>query len=244
MQSGSTNWPDSLPAGMNGKALLSGIQAGDASAAFEVGARYAEGRGVPVNLEAAAAWFARAAERNLPLAQFRLGSLYEKGQGVKKDLPEARRLYLLAAEKGNAHAMHNIAVLYAEGIDGKPDFAIAAIWFKKAARFGIADSQYNLAVLYARGIGVEADLAESYKWFTLAAQRGDADAAKKRDEIASRLDQQALTAARLAAQTFVPDQQPEEATTIRTPPGGWDAASAAPSKPKPRARPQMQAARL
>ncbi len=242
--SGPANWPDTLPAGINGKALLAGIQAGDPSAAFEIGARYAEGRGVPVNLDAAAAWFARAAERGLPLAQFRLGSMYEKGQGVKKDPPEARRLYLSAAEKGNAHAMHNIAVLYAEGIDGKPDFTSASIWFKKAARYGIADSQYNLAVLYARGIGVEVDLAESYKWFTLAAQRGDVDAAKKRDEIATRLDQQALTAARLSAQTWVADPQPEEATTVRVPPGGWDAAAAGPSKPKPRTRPQMQAAKL
>ena len=99
--------------------------------------------------------------------------------------------------------MHNLAVLYAEGIDGKPDYKAAAEWFRKAADYGVADSQYNLGILYARGIGVRANLAESYNWFALAAASGDSDAAKKRDEVAARLDQQSLAAAKLAAQTFV-----------------------------------------
>ena len=121
---------------------------------------------------------------------------------MKKDLDKARQLYLQAADKGNAKAIHNLAVLYAEGIDGKPDYRTAAQWFRKAADRGVADSQYNLGILYARGIGVDQNLAESYKWFALAAQQGDQDAAKKRDDVAGRLDQQSLVAARLAVQTW------------------------------------------
>ena len=132
--------------------------AGDAAAAYEVGVRFAEGRGVPVNLEEAAHWFERAASKGLAPAQFRYASLLEKGQGVKKDLAQARRLYLAAAAKGNGKAMHNLAVLYAEGIDGKPDYATAAQWFRKAAERGIADSQYNLGVLCARGLGIDKNL--------------------------------------------------------------------------------------
>ena len=82
-----------------------------------------------------------------------------------------------------------------KGIDGKPDYRAAAQWFRKAADRGVADSQYNLGILYARGIGVDQNLAESYKWFALAAQQGDQDAAKKRDDVAARLDQQSLVAA-------------------------------------------------
>jgi len=165
---------------------------------------------------------------------------------VKKDLAEARRWYQAAADRGNANAMHNIAVLYAEGIDGKPDFAAAAQWFQRAARHGVADSQYNLAILHARGIGVEQNLAEAYKWFAIAAQRGDKDAVRKRDDIAQRLDQQSLTAARLAAQSFVPLVAPEEAVTVAPPPGGWEDAVVGPgSRPKPKTRvPFEQAARL
>ena len=166
--------------------------ANDPAAEYELGARYAEGRGVPQSLPEAVRWFERAADAGFAPAQFRLASLNEKGDGLKKDLQAARRLYLAAADKGHAKAMHNLAVLYAEGIDGKPDYKVAAQWFRKAAGYGVTDSQYNLAILYARGIGVQANLAESYRWFALAAANGDNDAAKKRDEVAARLDQQTL----------------------------------------------------
>ena len=161
---------------------------------------------------------------------------------MKKDLQAARRLYLAAAGKGHAKAMHNLAVLYAEGIDGKPDYRAAAQWFRKAAGYGVADSQYNLAILYARGIGVEQNLAESYKWFALAAASGDSDAAKKRDEVAARLDQQTLAAAKLAVADLRRRAQPEEATNLQAPPGGWDQPPAAAGQAAARPSPPSHAA--
>jgi localization factor PodJL len=221
---------DKLPAAIGGPALRAAAASGNGAAEFEIGMRYAEGRGVPPNQEMALHWFERAAERGIAPALYRLGSLYEKGQGVKKDLNKARTLYLQAADKGNAKAIHNLAVLYAEGIDGKPDYRVAAQWFRKAADKGVADSQYNLGILYARGIGVEQNLAESYKWFALAANQGDQDSAKKRDDVAARIDQQSLVAARLAVQTFAADPPPEDAMNVKAPPGGWDRATATPAK--------------
>ena len=79
------------------------------------------------------------------------------------------------------------------------------------------------------------NFAESYKWFVLAANQGDKEAAKKRDEVATKLDQQSLAAARLAAQTFSPQAQPEDAINVKAPGGGWDANGVAPAKPKTRA---------
>ena len=219
-----------LPASIGGPALRTAATSGNAGAEYEIGLRYAEGRGVTTNLEVALQWFERAANQGLAPAQYRLGSMYEKGQGVRKDLNKARELYLAAADKGNAKAIHNLAVLYAEGIDGKPDYRAAAQWFRKAAERGVADSQYNLGILYARGIGVDQNLAESYKWFSLAANQGDQDSAKKRDDVAARLDQQSLVAARLAVQTFTVDPPPEEAMNVKPPAGGWDRATAAPAK--------------
>ncbi|MBX6425034.1 MAG: SEL1-like repeat protein [Variibacter sp.] len=226
--------PAATPAAALPPRLRAAAAAGDPKAAYEIATRYAEGRGVMVNLPEAARWFERAAAHNLAPAQYRLGSLYEKGQGVKKDLDKARRLYRAAADSGNGKAMHNLAVLYAEGVDGKPDFKLAAHWFRKAAERGIADSQYNLGILYARGLGVEQNLAESYKWFALAARQGDKEAEKKRDEVAARMDQSAIMAARLAVQTFTAEPQPEDAVTVKAPPGGWDAPAetAAPAKAK------------
>ena len=235
-------WPagsGDLPAVIGGSTLRGAAADGDPAAAFEVAARYAEGRGVPMNLPEAVRWFAYAASHGLAPAQFRLGSLYEKGQGVKKDLNEARRLYLAAAEQGNAKAMHNLAVLYAEGIEGKPDYKIAAEWFLKASNRDVADSQYNLGILYARGIGIGQNLPEAYKWFTLAARKGDNDAAKKRDDVGGRLDPQALMAARLAMQTWVAEPQPEGAMIVKTPPGGWDTPPARVQPAKSKTRPKV-----
>jgi localization factor PodJL len=96
----------------------------------------------------------------------------------------------------------------------------------------VTDSQYNLAILYARGIGVPVNLAESYRWFSLAAASGDRDATRKRDEVAARLDQQTVTATKLVVQGFVPEREPDEATNLKAPPGGWDHVPAAPAKPR------------
>src|SRR5262249_22179580 len=127
---------------------------------------------------------------------------------------------------------------------GKPDYKSAAQWFRKAADRGVADSQFNLGILYARGIGVEQNLAESFKWFSLAAAQGDADAARKRDDIAKRLDAPSLPAAKLAIQTLSAEPHPDDAVNATTPPGGWDSAppSPAPAATRPAARPVKRAA--
>jgi localization factor PodJL len=228
---GGTAALDALPASI-GPVLRMAAAANEPAAEYELGTRYAEGRGVPRDLSEATQWLQRAADAGFAPAQFRLGSLKEKGDGVKKDPEAARRLYLAAARKGHAKAMHNLAVLYAEGINDKPDYTVAAEWFRRAANYGVTDSQYNLAILYARGIGVQADLAEAYRWFALAASKGDADAARKRDQVGAELDQYTLAAAKREVQTFVAKRQPEEATSLRVPPGGWDRAPAPPAKPR------------
>jgi localization factor PodJL len=216
-----------LPPTIGSKTLLAAASAGDPSACYEIAMRFAQGRNTTQDLAMAAAWLERAARSGLAPAQFRLGSMYEKGLGVRKDVAEAHRLYVAAADKGHAKAMHNLAVLYAAGLDGKPDYASASHWFRRAAAYGIVDSQYNLAILYARGAGIERNLVESYKWFALAAKGGDKDAAHKRDEVALRLDPRQLESAKLNAESFAAVPQPDEATAIKVPPGGWDQAVAA-----------------
>ncbi len=220
-----------LPDAIGGPVLRTAALKGDAAAAFEIGVRFAEGKGVAANFDEAAKWLDRAAQAGAVPAIFRLGTLYEKGLGVKKDIDIARRYYMQAAERGNAKAMHNLAVLDADGGGKGANYRGAAQWFRKAADRGVADSQYNLGILYARGIGVEHNLAESFKWFSLAAAQGDVDAGHKRDDVAKRLDPQSLAAAKLAIQTFTPEPQPDDAINAAGPAGGWDSAPAAAAKP-------------
>lgn len=225
---------EKLPDAIGGPGLRTAAMKGDATAAYEIGVRFAEGKGVAANYDEAAKWYDRAAQAGVVPATFRLGTLYEKGLGVKKDADIARRYYAQAAERGNAKAMHNLAVLDADGGGHGANYKSAAQWFRKAADRGVADSQFNLGILYARGIGVEQNLAESYKWFTLAAAQGDPDAATKRDDVAKRLDPQSLAAAKLAIQTFSAEPQPDDAVSVAAPAGGWDSAPQANAKPAPR----------
>ncbi len=227
---------EKLPDAIGGPLLRAAALKGDPVAAYEIGLRFAEGKGVAANLDEAAKWYDRSARAGVIPAVFRLGTFYEKGLGVKKDIDIARRYYLQAAERGNAKAMHNLAVLDADGGGAGANYRSAAQWFRKAADRGVADSQYNLGILYARGIGVEQNLAESFKWFSLAAAQGDADAGRKRDDVAKRLDPQSLAAAKLAIQTFAAEPQPEDAVSVAAPAGGWDIAPAQPAAAKPVAK--------
>ena len=226
-----------LPDFIGGLALRAAASKGDPTAAYEIGMRFAEGKGVPQNFDEAAKWYDRAAQAGIVPAIFRLGTCYEKGLGVKKDPDIARRYYLQASERGNAKAMHNLAVLDADGGGKGANYRSAAQWFRKAADRGVADSQFNLGILYARGIGVEQNLAESFKWFSLAAAQGDADAAHKRDDIAKRLDAQSLAAAKLAIQTFTAEPQPDDAVNVPTPAGGWDSVAQPATAAKPATKP-------
>ncbi|MFQ3452920.1 hypothetical protein PMN64_06310 [Bradyrhizobium sp. UFLA01-814] len=235
---------EKLPDAIGGPALRTAAIKGDAAAAYEVGVRFAEGKGVTANVDEAAKWYARAAQAGVVPAMFRLGTFYEKGLSVKRDFDVARRYYVQAAERGNAKAMHNLAVLDADGGGKGADYKSAAQWFRKAADRGVADSQVNLGILYARGIGVEQNLAESFKWFSLAAAQGDADAGHKRDDIAKRLDPQSLAAAKLAIQTFTAEPQPSDAVNVPAPAGGWDGAAAQPAAAKPVKQPSKRTAAL
>jgi localization factor PodJL len=226
-----------LPEAIGGPVLRAAVLKGDPAAAYEIGVRFAEGKGVAANYDEAAKWLDRAAQAGVVPAIFRLGTFYEKGLSVKKDVDIARRYYMQAAERGNAKAMHNLAVLDADGGGKGADYKSASQWFRKAADRGIADSQYNLGILYARGIGVEQNLAESFKWFSLAAVQGDVDAGRKRDDIAKRLDPQSLAAAKLAIQTFTAEPQPDDAINVAAPAGGWDSAPATAGNAKPAVKP-------
>jgi localization factor PodJL len=210
-----------LPIEIGPSRLRSAALAGDPVAAFEIAARYAEGRGIPQDMAAAVSWYERAAEAELAPAQYRLGSIYEKGLGIPQDFAAAQEWYTLAADAGNVKAMHNLAVLHAEGAGGEPDLELAASLFRQAAEHGVRDSQFNLAILHARGLGVRQDMLEAYKWFAIAASSGDPEAAKRRDVIAASLSESSLAKAQAAAAAFQPLPLITEANEVTTPEGGW-----------------------
>lgn len=168
---------------------------GDPSAEFEVGARYAEGKGPEQDFKQAITWYRRSATRGFALAQYRLATLYERGLGVAADPARAKIWYQRAADQGNVKAMHNLAVLAAGTASGKPDYGAAARWFEQAAERGLGDSQFNLAILYQSGLGVKRDMVQSYIWFGVAAKRGDKAAQQRQKDVARQLSATELTTA-------------------------------------------------
>ncbi|WP_166443724.1 SEL1-like repeat protein [Rhabdaerophilum calidifontis] len=198
-------------------ALREAALGGNAPALFEIGARFADGRGTARNPQAAARWFEQAAAAGHAPAQYRLASLYREGRGITKDQALAFQWFDRAAAQGHVLAMHNAAVLLAEGVHGAPDYAGAALWFRRAAEHGVKDSQFNIAILFARGLGVNQDLGEAYRWFGIAAAQGDQDAARKRDDIAARLTKDQLAKENERIKAF----KPARPNAAANEPGNW-----------------------
>jgi localization factor PodJL len=212
-----------IPSEIGPAALREAAAKGDAKALFEIGSRYAEGRGVKEDTAAAAKWYEKAAEGGLAVAEYRIGNFYEKGIGVARDIQKSKTWYQLAAEQGNASAMHNLAVLFAMAADGVTDNKSAAEWFQKAADLGVKDSQFNLGILAAKGVGMPQNLEESYKWFALVAKTGDKDAAAKRDEIANALRPEQLEHARASVELWKPKPLDQAANGVELPDAWQDA---------------------
>ena len=214
---------DALPQDAATGALKAAAAAGNPLAFYEIGARFTEGRGVPVDLKSAATWYQRAADLGHAPSQYRIANFYEKGSGLERDLDAAKKWYQLSAEQGNASAMHNLAVLYATA-GAVPDYENAAEWFGRAAEVGVRDSQVNLAILYARGDGVPRDLEKSYKWFAIAANDGDKDAAVKRDEVFNALRPEQVEAARASVSNWTAQPIDPDANEVEVP-ASWQGAS-------------------
>ena len=65
---------------------------------------YAEGDGVPKDLEKAAYWFRKAAKQGLKEAQYALGACYANGEGVRENLRQAAYWFRKAAAQGSKEA--------------------------------------------------------------------------------------------------------------------------------------------
>jgi len=80
---------------------------GDASAQFNLGVMYANGRGVPEDDREAVKWYRKAAEQGDASAQYNLGVMYDNGSGVPEDDVLAYMWWNLAAASGHKNSKKN-----------------------------------------------------------------------------------------------------------------------------------------
>ena len=147
---------------------------GDPYTQVFMGRLYEYGTGVPVDLVAAAGWYAKAAAKNDPDGLGRLAYAYLAGRGVPKNLDRARELYRKAADTGNAHweesfGLHYLGQKYTGDDEFLTDYAQAMVWLKKAADQGDANAMDWIGIIYRDGLGIPQDYAEAAKWYRRAA---------------------------------------------------------------------------
>jgi hypothetical protein len=149
---------------------------GEVAFHFDLGNRYAKGKGVPQDWVEAVKWFRQAAEKGYAAAQNSLGFCYDHGWGVGHDQAEAVRWFRKAAEQGYALAQYNLGGCYHYGFGVEKSVSEAVNWCRRAAEKGYAAAQYRLGVCYYNGEGVGQDRQEGVRWFCKAAARGHAGA--------------------------------------------------------------------
>ncbi len=88
---------------------------GYADAQFNLGLMYANGEGVPQDMEQAAELFKKAAEQGHVDAQNNLGAMYFTGEGVARDEKKAIEWFEKAAAQGNQEARDNLDAIKASG---------------------------------------------------------------------------------------------------------------------------------
>ncbi|TSE23937.1 tetratricopeptide repeat protein [Tepidimonas aquatica] len=106
---------------------------GHASAQYNLGVMYDQGRGVPQDYAEAVKWYRQAAAQGHAKAQSNLGLMYAKGRGVPQDYAEAVKWYRQAAAQGLAAAQYNLGVMYDEGWGVPQDKVLAYALYNLSA---------------------------------------------------------------------------------------------------------------
>ena len=156
--------------------LLTFANAGDVWAQFEAGIAFNAGYGTEQKVMEATAWYRKAAEQGLPMAQAFLGRCYYIGMGVAKDPDEAFRWAGKAADQGITDGLMLKGHCYLNGIGVTKSAQEAVNWYRKAAEQGAASAQFTLGNCYSLGRGVDKNMAEGAKWYAKAAEQGFAEA--------------------------------------------------------------------
>lgn len=167
---------------------------GNAEAQFQLGALYANGKGVTQDTEQAIRWLRAAAEQGWVAAQTLLGWCYtQDGDGFTPNPAEAHRCYSSAAEQGDTDAMCSLADLYQQGGQGLERNPSAMLhWYTEAGNLGHPKAQYMLGKLLAEGSLVAQNDEAAFQWLTLAIINGSEVAQKELAMLSARIDKQTL----------------------------------------------------
>lgn len=161
---------------------------GDFEAYDWLGLMYEQGRGTPVDVEAAAEHYRLAAAAGRNHARWRLGVLMDEGR-IAGGSEQAVALFKLAAAEDYANALVSLGVMHATGRGTPKDFDAAYASYERAARLGDAGGMRGVAVMHYLGEGRPMDKVEAAAWFVLSAAMGNEEAKGNFDSMAAELSE-------------------------------------------------------
>jgi len=189
------NWPTSDEEAVS--LIRAAANQADWNARYNLGLRYAYGRGVSQSDDIATQWFKKAAyegkrpehPENLGApanvlkalewcqkkggqghanAQLVCGMILSGASGVPAKLSEALDWLKRAALQGNGTAQFLLAEMYKLGNGVRQDSRRAFDWYLRAAKQGDVDAMFNVAEMYRLGEGTRQKLSEAAEWYVCA----------------------------------------------------------------------------
>ena len=143
---------------------------------YLLGENYRKGVGVEKNLEIAANWYKRGAEKGETDCQCAYGLALIYGDGVQTDPERAHNLFHAAYLQQSDWGTYLLGMSYDMGHGVIQDRSKALQYFKEGAKRGDINSSFALGIAYLFGDGMEEDYPAALKWFKVSADRGSARA--------------------------------------------------------------------
>ena len=100
---------------------------------LSLGYMFAEGKGLPKDMQQAISWYKKSAEQGFTLAESLLGSLYLKGEGIEQNHAEAERWLRKAADKGHPQSQGMLGGMLYFGHGVQKDYVQAYMWLSLAS---------------------------------------------------------------------------------------------------------------
>ena len=168
---------------------------------FGIGLLYEFGCGLTKNMDKAAEWYLKAANRGYDRAieklkvlsgittGFTSGKTYKEYEKMadefydKRNYTEALKYYKLSALGNDGNILNQLGYMYLTGEGVEADDSEAAKWFRKAAEAGNVTGQYNLGWMYETGLGVTKNIILAKRWYEKAAAQNDGDAQSRLGDI-------------------------------------------------------------
>lgn len=198
---------------------------GNQEATAVLGKRALSDTSIENNQEVALEYLKKSAYNGNADALYQLGEMYAKGEGgVEKEYTYAFGYYLLGALKGDKRAQHKLAFAYLHGRGTTQDFENGMKWLARSANQGYVLAQKDLADLQSNDPRL-ANMPDAYAWYSIiAAYNTDeigSEAAKRREEIATRLGKGDVLIARQRAarewRPITPEQSVPKEDLLSTP---------------------------